>query len=103
MAYTTKYSYPLLDFLTPYPAEEEVVPLNLNSNLHTSQTEEKLKIQKKTKRSSEFVLSQAIETVTHFLNFLFFQREKDSYSKEEINPVDSLRHVCNIDGTLNFY
>ena len=103
MAYTTKYSYPLLDFLTPYPAEEEHLPSNLNSNQHKIQTEEKLKIQKKTKRGSEFDLSQAFETVQHFLNFLFLQRKKDSYSKEDIIPVDSLRHVCNIDGTLNFY
>ena len=105
MAYTTKYSYPLVDFLTPYPAEEELLSSSLNSNLHKSQIEGKLKIQKKPKGATEFDFSRPIETMKHFLNFIFFQRDNDSHSKsqEEVNQVYYVSHVCNIDGTLNFY
>ena len=101
MAYTTKYSYPLVDFLTPYPAEEEFPPSNFKSNLDESQIEDKLKIQKDTKCTIEFDFSRIIETMKHFLNFKFFQRNTDSHSKfqAEVNQVDYLRHVCNIDGT----
>jgi hypothetical protein len=104
MAHTTKYSYPLVDFLTPYPAEEELLSPSLNSNLHISQIEDKLKIQKKPKDATEFDFSPLIETLKHFLNNISFQKDKDSHSKvqEEVNEVDYVSHVCNIDGTLIF-
>ena len=104
MAYTTKYSYPLVDFLTPYPVEEELLSSSLNSNLHKSQIEGKSKIQKKPKDATEFDFSRLIETAKHFLDFISFQRDKDSHSKvqEEVNQVDYVSHVCNIDGTLIF-
>ena len=70
MAYTTRYSYPLVDYLTPYPAEEELLSPSLNSNLHKSQIEEKLNIQKKPKGATEFDFSRLIEPVKHFLNFM---------------------------------
>ena len=104
MAYTTRYSYPLVDCLTPYPAEEELLSPSLNSSLHKSQIEDKLNIQKKPKGATEFDFSRLIEPVKHFLNFMSFQKDKDSHSKvqEEVNEVDYVSHVCNIDGTLIF-
>ena len=101
MAYATKYSYPLVDFLTPYPAEEELLSPCLNANLHKSKIQ--LKIQKKPKGATEFDFFGLIETVKNFLNFTSFQKDKDSHSKvQEVNEVDYVSHVCNIDGTLIF-
>ena len=104
MAYTTKYSYPLVDYLTPYPAEEELLSSCLNSNLHKGQIEDKMKIPMKPKVATESDFSRLIETVKHFLDFISFQKDKDSHSKvqEEVNEVDYVSHVCNIDGTLIF-
>ena len=80
MAYTTKYSYPLV-------AEEELLSSSLNSNLHKSQIEDKLKIQKKPKGATESDFSRLIETAKHFLNSISFQKDED---KDE---VDYVSHV----------